>query len=203
MSDQNQNDATNDQKTNDSDATPNPGAKGDQSEITFTDEQQKLLNKRIADARREGRAQAESDAAAAKQAAEAEAERQRQIDAGQFDTVRQSLETERDQALAKASQFDALIEAIKPEIDTQWAALPDEVTALYEGDDTGRAGAAGAHRPNPEAGREAHGTERTETAGGVIRAHANPERHPLEARRGHGAGTPDGQVLSLRSLIWH
>jgi hypothetical protein len=136
MSDQNQNDATNDQKTNDSDATPNPGAKGDQSEITFTDEQQKLLNKRIADARREGRAQAESDAAAAKQAAEAEAERQRQIDAGQFDTVRQSLETERDQALAKASQFDALVEAIKPEIDAQWAALPDEVKALYEGDDT-------------------------------------------------------------------
>jgi len=136
MSDQNQNDATNDQKTNDSDATPNPGVKGDQSEITFTDEQQKLLNKRIADARREGRAQAESDAAAAKQAAEAAAERQRQIDAGQFDTVRQSLETERDQALAKASQFDALVEAIKPEIDAQWAALPDEVKALYEGDDT-------------------------------------------------------------------
>ena len=136
MSDQNQNDATNDQTPNDSDATPNPGAKGDQSEITFTDEQQKLLNKRIADARREGRAQAEADATAAKQAAEAAAERQRQIDAGQFDTVRQSLETERDQALAKASQFDALIEAIKPEIDTQWAALPDEVKALYEGDDT-------------------------------------------------------------------
>jgi len=130
MSDQNQNDATNDQTT---DATTGTPPKQEETQrVVFTAEQQAEINKLIGAARREGKAAAESDAAAAKQAAEAAAERQRQIDAGQFDTVRQSLETERDQALAKAAQFDALVEAIKPEIDAQWAALPDEVKALYD-----------------------------------------------------------------------
>lgn len=136
MSDQNQNDATNDQKPT-TDANPvTPPHKEESQKVTFSDEQQKEIDRLIGAARRDGRKAAEDDAAEVKRKADEAADQQRKIEAGKFDEVRQSLETERDQALAKASQFDALVEAIKPEIDAQWAALPDEVTALYEGDDT-------------------------------------------------------------------
>ncbi len=119
--------------TNDPDNAPNPGEKGDQSEITFTAEQQKVIDKRIAEARRQGRSSAEIDAAEQKRKADAEAEQKRQIEAGEFDKARQTLEAERDAANARAAQLDALIEAIRPEIDEQWKALPAEVTELYEG----------------------------------------------------------------------
>lgn len=133
MSDQTTNDATTDQTTTDA-TTGTPPEQGDTQKVTFTPEQQAEINKLIGSARREGKQSAAEEAAEAKRKADEEAERERQIKAGEFDTVRQSLEAERDAALTKAAQFDALVETIRPEVDAQWAALPGEVTELYEGD---------------------------------------------------------------------
>jgi hypothetical protein len=80
---------------------------------TFTAEQEAELNRRMAAARRDGekagKQAAEQAAADAKKQAEDEAERKRQTEAGEFDKVRASLETERDGVKAER---DALKETV-------------------------------------------------------------------------------------------
>jgi len=118
------------------DAKPvTPPKQEEPQKVTFTDEQQKEIDRLIGAARRDGRKAAEDDAAEVKRKTDEAAEQQRKIEAGKFDEVRQTLESERDQALAKAAHLDALIEALRPEIDEQWKGLPAEVTELYEGAD--------------------------------------------------------------------
>jgi hypothetical protein len=145
VSEHDQNDTQNDQATaageqHESGTTHDPGAKGDQSEIKFTPEQQKLIDKRIADARRQGKQTAAEEAAEAKRKADEEAERDRQIKAGEFDQVKQSLELERDTATgerdALKAKLDAALALVSASLDQDWTAAPDQVTKLYRGDDT-------------------------------------------------------------------
>lgn len=134
MTDQTPNDTHTDQPPATDATTATPPNQGDTAKVVFTPEQQAAINKLIGEARREGKHAAEADIEAARKAAADEAERNRQIEAGEFDKVRQSLEAERDQFRTRAEQLDSLIAAIKPDVDAQWAALPEEVTELYDGD---------------------------------------------------------------------
>ena len=140
MSDQTQPDTTTDQSTATTDTTPNSGAKGDSSEIVFTPEQQELINKRIASARREGRTAAESEAAEAKRKADEATANQKLIEAGEFDKVRQSLESERDAATTERdslkSRLETALTLIGATVDQEWKAAPEAVTKLYKGEDT-------------------------------------------------------------------
>lgn len=107
--------------------------------VTFTDEQQKELNKLIANARREGKAAAEKDANDVKAKAEADAERSRQEAAGEYEKAKTTLTAERDTAASERDGYkgklETLLADLKPEIEKAWAGLPAEVSALYEGED--------------------------------------------------------------------
>lgn len=126
-----------DPKDGDPIITPNPGEKGESIEITFTPEQQKLIDKRIGEARRDGRKAAEDAAAEAKRKAEADADVARQIAAGEFDTARQAIEAERDKAIADRDAANAKLEAVVSSLETSvkeaWKTLPPEIAELYDG----------------------------------------------------------------------
>jgi chromosome segregation ATPase len=76
-----------------------------------------------------------ADAAAAKaQADEEEARRKGEFE--QIATKRsEELKTATGERDTYKAQLDALVTAIKPEVDARWKGLPDEVTELYEGGD--------------------------------------------------------------------
>lgn len=119
---------------------PASGAKEDHpSEIVFTHEQQKLIDKRIAQAKRDAKAAADAEIERKQGEEAAERERQKQIAAGEFESVKKSLEEERDGFKATATtaqeKLDALITAIKPDIDAAWKDIPDEIKSFYDGGD--------------------------------------------------------------------
>lgn len=79
--------------------------------------------------------QAEKDAAdAAKAQAEAEDAKKK----GEWEKLATDRETQLNATTGERDtlkqQLDTLIAAIKPDVDAQWKALPEEVTELYEGD---------------------------------------------------------------------
>lgn len=112
-------------------ATPNP--EPTQTGPTFTDEQQKVIDGRIAAARRQAEADAkkriEAEAEERRKAEETDRERKAAAERGEFDTVRASLETERDTI---KGERDALTErigkydaALKPVIEGQLKTLQE------------------------------------------------------------------------------
>lgn len=128
-----------DPKDGDPIITPNPGEKGEPIEVTFTPEQQKLIDKRIGEARRDGRKAAEDAADEAKRKADAEAEVAKQVAAGEFETARKSLETDRDNAIAERDaaneKLAAIVSSLEASVNEAWKNLPAEVAELYEGAD--------------------------------------------------------------------
>lgn len=124
-----------------------------ETKATFTPPtSQDELDRMVADRIRRAEAKAKSDAKTEfdaeqkrlKDEADAEADRQKKIAAGEFDAVKASLETERDQFKGNyesaTDKLTKLIDAIRPEVDADWKALPEEVAELYQkvgdGDDT-------------------------------------------------------------------
>lgn len=118
-----------------------PPQPADPQKVTFTAEQQAEINKLIGAARSEGKAKAESDAAAAKAAADAKAEQDRQVAAGEFDKVRQSLESERDTLTTERDvlkgEHQALTGYFTAQYDAALKELPDVITAFKPADDAG------------------------------------------------------------------
>lgn len=111
----------------------NPGGTQGAGQVTFTAEQQDHLNRLVGKARQDGEAAGRT---AAEQAATAKAteertaaERKRQLDAGEFDKVKTSLETdiatvtrERD---ALAAEVDELTQALGPVVTDRLKLLDD------------------------------------------------------------------------------
>lgn len=139
MGNQNPNDKPSNDPIVDPVKPPTPGENGDKTGITFTEDQQKAIDRMMGEARRDGRKAAEDAADEAKRKAEADAEVARQIAAGEFETARKTIEDERDAAVADRDAYkariDTLVAAIKPTVDAAWTELPDEVRDLYDGAD--------------------------------------------------------------------
>jgi hypothetical protein len=120
------NTATTDATTTTS-TTATPPSTGESDAVTFTDAQQKEINRLIGKARSEGKTVAEQAAAQAEQDRQAEAARQAEIEKGNFEGVKASLEqerdgfkSERDTLAGKVDRYEALtktrVDAIKGEL---------------------------------------------------------------------------------------
>lgn len=118
--------------------TPAPGEKGDPPAVTFTPEQQKVIDGLLGMARKEGKSTAEQAAADLAEKQRIQKETDEQVALGQFTEARAKIEGERDTAVTKLTdaetKLNTLITAIKPDVDAQWAALPEEVTELFTGE---------------------------------------------------------------------
>ncbi len=127
--------------------TPNPDTppaqKGDEGKVTFTPEQQAEIDRIAANARRDGKQTGKSEAeqalAAAKAQEDADRKRNAEIEKGNFDAVRSSLEQERDQAKVAVTdaetKYQQAISVLSPDVEARWKDLPTEVAAMYEGAD--------------------------------------------------------------------
>lgn len=107
--------------------TATPPSTGESDAVTFSDAQQKEINRLIGKARQEGRDAEKQVNATAEQERQAEAARQAEIEKGNFEKVKTDLETERDgfkterdQLTAKVDRYEALtktrVDAIKGEL---------------------------------------------------------------------------------------
>jgi hypothetical protein len=108
--------------------------------ITFSDEQQRVINKLMAKAKREGEEKAEQARLDAEADAKRKAEQDQQLARGEFDQVKAAIETERDEVKAEAERirsenerYAALatkrLESLKADLD-----LPAEVMKTYPAD---------------------------------------------------------------------
>lgn len=122
------NEATTDAATTPS-PTATPPTTGATDAVTFTDAQQKELDRLIGKARQEGRTAAEQAAAAAETQRQADAARQADIAKGDFEKVKTDLETERDTAKTERDGLAQKVTAYEALTTTRVAALKAELPA--------------------------------------------------------------------------
>jgi hypothetical protein len=107
--------------------------------VTFTAEQQAEINRIVGQARQEGRTAAEQAAAQAETDRQAEAARQADIDKGNFEAAKTSLEGERDGFKAERDTLKTERDALAGYFDGQFAAalkdLPESIVAFAPAED--------------------------------------------------------------------
>lgn len=117
-----------------------PPSTEDAGVVTFTEAQQKEINRLIGNARKEGRTAAEQAAADAETARQAEAARQAAEAKGEFETVKQSLTKERDDANAANASLKASLDAanavVVEQVEAVKKSLPAELLTGYPADGT-------------------------------------------------------------------
>lgn len=115
--------------------------------VEFTPEQNEWIGNKIAYELKKAQEKRDAEDAEAKKKAEAEAERKKQEAAGQFDEVKQSLESERDAAVRERDSLkterDALADYVKADVaavtkavkDAKDSAAAKALLDFYPGDD--------------------------------------------------------------------
>lgn len=126
--------------TPDASSAVTPPSSGESDAVTFTEAQQKEINRLIGNARKEGRTAAEQAAAQVESDRQADAAREAAEAKGEFETVKQSLIGERDTAKAElvtaTEQVTAYAAIVAEQVETLKQALPAELLADYPQDGT-------------------------------------------------------------------
>ncbi len=120
---------TDDQKTDD--ATGSNGGKTD-TPVTFTPEQEELVNKRIGEARTKAREQAKAELEAERAKADAEAETKRLEEQKEFESLaakRADKIAELTPQAQKAQRYEA---ALKKHLEAQRSGLPDHIVEILD-----------------------------------------------------------------------
>ena len=119
--------------------TGTPPATGESDAVTFSEAQQKELNRLIGKARTEGRDAEKQAAQEAADAAAAAAQRDADAAKGNYESAKASLESERDAARTERDDLKTENEAITAYFSTQYAAalkeLPEVITAFAPAED--------------------------------------------------------------------